>query len=76
MARVGHCSITSTGRCRIRRREHSADTYAVAAYILSLSSILPEDGNLDRESLPKVKIPNRDGVLEPNFDPAKLFRQK
>ncbi len=53
------------------------DTYAVAAYILSLNGILPADGNLDRDSLPKVRMPNRDGfVPEPEFDPAKLFKSK
>lgn len=53
------------------------DTYAVAAYILSLNGILPTDGKLDRDSLPKIKMPNRDGfVPEAEFDPAKLFRKK
>lgn len=53
------------------------DTYAVAAYILSLNGILPADGKLDRDSLPRVKMPNRDGfVPEPEFDPAKLFRKQ
>jgi len=33
------------------------DTYAVAAYILSLNGIVPADGKLDSESLPK---PHRD----------------
>jgi len=53
------------------------DTYAVAAYILSLNGILQADGKLDRDSLPKVVMPNRNGfVPEPEFDPAKLFRKK
>jgi cytochrome c len=53
------------------------DTYAVAAYILSLNGILPADGKLDRDSLPKVRMPNRDGfVPESEFDPARLFRKK
>jgi S-disulfanyl-L-cysteine oxidoreductase SoxD len=53
------------------------DTYAVAAYILSLNGILPADGKLDRDSLPKIRMPNRDGfVPEPEFDPAKLFGKK
>lgn len=53
------------------------DTYAVAAYILSLNGILPPDGKLDRESLPKVKMPNSDGFMpDPAFDPAELFRRK
>ena len=44
------------------------DTYAVAAYILSLNGILPADGKLDQETLPKVKMPNRDGFIpEPEF---------
>ena len=44
------------------------DTYAVAAYILNLNGILPADGKLDKASLPKVKMPNRDGfVPEPEF---------
>jgi S-disulfanyl-L-cysteine oxidoreductase SoxD len=44
------------------------DTYAVAAYILNLNGILPEDGKLDRETLPKVQMPNREGfVPEPEF---------
>jgi S-disulfanyl-L-cysteine oxidoreductase SoxD len=53
------------------------DTYAVAAYILSLNGILPADGKLDRDSLPKIKMLNRDGfVPDPAFDPATLFRKK
>jgi cytochrome c len=44
------------------------DTYAVAAYILNLNGILPDDGKLDREMLPKVQMPNRDGFIpEPEF---------
>ncbi len=53
------------------------DTYAVAAYILYLNGILPADGKLDRDGLPKIQMPNRDGfVPDPEFDPAKLFRGK
>jgi S-disulfanyl-L-cysteine oxidoreductase SoxD len=53
------------------------DTYAVAAYILSLNGILPADGKLDRESLPRIKMPNRDGFTpDPAFDPARLFGKK
>ena len=39
------------------------DTYAVAAYLLYLNGILPEDGTLDRATLPKVQMPNRDGFI-------------
>jgi cytochrome c len=44
------------------------DTYAVAAYILNLNGILPEDATLDKNTLPKIKMPNRDGFIpEPEF---------
>ena len=53
------------------------DTYAVAAYILSLNGILPADGKLDRQSVPKIEMPNRDGFSpDPAFDPARLFGKK
>jgi cytochrome c len=44
------------------------DTYAVVAYILNLNGILPADGKLDKVTLPKIKMPNRDGFIpEPEF---------
>lgn len=44
------------------------DTYAVSAYILRLNDILPDDAVLDQDSLPKVRLPNRDGFIpEPEF---------
>jgi S-disulfanyl-L-cysteine oxidoreductase SoxD len=44
------------------------DTYAVAAYILNLNGILPSDGKLDKNSLPAIKMPNRDGFIpDPEF---------
>ena len=56
----------------------SADeTYAVAAYILSLNGILPADGKLDKASLPTIKMPNRDGFIpDAEFDPSRLSREK
>jgi mono/diheme cytochrome c family protein len=39
------------------------DTYAVVAYILNLNGVLPDDAKLDRESLPQVRMPNRDGFI-------------
>ena len=39
------------------------DTYAVVAYILNLNDIVPPDAVLDRNSLPRVKMPNRDGFV-------------
>jgi S-disulfanyl-L-cysteine oxidoreductase SoxD len=39
------------------------DTYAVAAYILSLNGIIAGDGKVDMESLPKIQMPNRAGFV-------------
>ena len=39
------------------------DTYAVAAYILNLNGILSSDGTLDRNTLPAIKMPNREGFI-------------
>jgi S-disulfanyl-L-cysteine oxidoreductase SoxD len=39
------------------------DTYAVVAYILSLNGILPANGKLDQDNLPKIKMPNRGGFI-------------
>lgn len=42
----------------------SADqVYAVTAYILHLNGLVGEDEALDRESLPRVVMPNRDGFV-------------
>ena len=35
--------------------------YAVTAYILHLNNIVPDGAVLDADSLPKVRMPNRDG---------------
>ena len=37
--------------------------YAVSAYILHLNEIVGKDDVLDAETLPKVKMPNRDGFI-------------
>ena len=37
--------------------------YAVTAYVLFLNGIIGEDETLDRESLPNVSMPNRDGFV-------------
>jgi S-disulfanyl-L-cysteine oxidoreductase SoxD len=44
------------------------DYYAVTAYLLSLNGILAPDGKLDKETLPGVRMPNRDGFIpDPEF---------
>jgi cytochrome c len=37
--------------------------YAVSAYILHLNGVIGADDALDAQSLPKVKMPNRDGFV-------------
>lgn len=37
--------------------------YAVTAYVLFLNGIVAEDEILDRDSLPKVEMPNREGFV-------------
>lgn len=39
------------------------DTYAVVAYLLSVNGIVPAHTSLDDRSLPKVRMPNRDGFI-------------
>jgi cytochrome c len=36
------------------------DVYAITAYILNFNNIVPADFVANRDSLPKVKMPNRD----------------
>ena len=46
-----------------------AEVYAVVAYILNLNGIIANDQAMDAKSLPKVKMPNRDGfVADPRPD--------
>ena len=37
------------------------EVYALTAYLLSINQVIPEDQVLDRESLPKVKMPLGEG---------------
>jgi cytochrome c len=39
------------------------EVYAVTAYILSIDGIVPVDAVLDAKTLPKVKMPNKDGFV-------------
>jgi cytochrome c len=48
----------------------SADqTYAVVAYVLNLNHILPDGAVLDAQSLPRVRMPNRNGFRSPDPRP-------
>jgi len=37
------------------------EVYSVTAYLLFMNGIASEDALLDRESLPRIRMPNRDG---------------
>ncbi|HEY1611654.1 MAG TPA: cytochrome c [Paraburkholderia sp.] len=39
------------------------DVYALSAYLLNLNGVVPASTRLDAKSLPKVKMPNRDGFV-------------
>src|ERR1041385_5525326 len=39
------------------------DVYAVVAYILNLNGIIADNDAMDAQTLPKVKMPNRDGFV-------------
>ena len=39
------------------------EVYAVTAYILSIDGIVPSDTVLDAKTLPRVKMPNKDGFV-------------
>lgn len=46
-----------------------SEVYAVTAYILNLNGIIGDNRVIDARSLPKVKMPNRDGfVADPRPD--------
>ncbi len=51
--------------------------YAVVAYILNLTGIIGNDQVIDAKSLPKVKMPNRDGfVPDPRPDVGPTAKNK
>ena len=53
------------------------EVYAVVAYILNLNGIIADDAVMDANSLPKVKMPNRDGfVADPRPDVGNKARTK
>lgn len=77
--------IASSGRGKVKKVEVSTDggtrweaapqslsadeTYAVTAFVLSLNDIVPNDTVMDRTSLAKVVMPNRNGfVSDPRPD--------
>jgi hypothetical protein len=48
------------------------EVYSVAAYILFLNGLVGQDDVIDAQSLPKVKMPNREGFTPfPRWPPPK-----
>lgn len=47
----------------------AGETYALTAYILAEAHIIPASEVIDADSLPKVKMPNRDGFISPDPRP-------
>ena len=45
------------------------EVYSVTAYLLNLNGIIDRDDAIDAQSLPKVKMPNRDGFIPFPRDP-------
>ena len=45
------------------------EVYAVSAYVLYLNRIVPETAVLDARSLPRVRMPNRNGFTSPDPRP-------
>ena len=39
------------------------ETYALSAYLLNLNGLIPADAVMDKDSLPKVQMPNRNGFV-------------
>jgi hypothetical protein len=39
------------------------EVYALTAYILALNKVIREDDVMNAETLPQVKMPNRDGFI-------------
>lgn len=50
------------------------EVYSVTAYILHMSGLLDEDATLDAESLPNIKMPNRDAFFEDDRPDAQNTR--
>jgi mono/diheme cytochrome c family protein len=54
-----------------------AEVYALTAYILNLNGIIDNNQAMDAKSLPKVKMPNRDGfVADPRPDVGNKAKTK
>ena len=41
-----------------------SEVYAVTAYVLQLNGVIPQDAVMSAQTLPQVKMPNRDGFID------------
>lgn len=48
---------------------HPSEVYALTAYVLAQDGIVAADGTLDAATLPRVKMPNRDGFFTSDGKP-------
>lgn len=48
--------------------------YALAAYLLHLNELVPEDAVMDAESLTKISMPNRDGFIPDSRPDTSVLR--
>jgi cytochrome c len=46
------------------------EVYALVAFLLYKNGVIQETDVLDAQSLPKVKMPNRDGYAIPDWKPG------
>ena len=44
-----------------------SEVYALTAYLLYKNGVIPEDQAVDTQSLPQIKMPNRDGYVLPEW---------
>jgi S-disulfanyl-L-cysteine oxidoreductase SoxD len=54
----------------------ASDVYALTAFILYRNEIIPEGQVLDAASLPKVKMPNRDGFIPERLEDIHSLRAR
>ena len=50
------------------------EVYALSAYLLNLNGLVPANAVMDRDSLPRVQMPNRDGFLIDDRPDARAAR--
>ena len=50
------------------------EVYAVSAYLLALNGLIPETAVMDAQSLPKVRMPNRDGFIPDDRPDVRAIR--